>query len=100
MPDGSEYRYDVRMCAWCGSFPHKPDCKALAKNSYPVSELEVSSLTKQRLVTNQIRRETQRVIIASALEAQRNVTRVEPPDTRTEVQKRFDAIAEELKNGE
>jgi hypothetical protein len=85
------------VCAWCGSpGAHKPGCKALTA-PYPVS-----SLTVQREMTLRMREEMDRVMYGSKAggvggSATTMTTNPKPPDTRTEVQKRFDAIAEELK---
>ena len=80
-------------CVWCGSYgTHKPDCKALSRN-YPKS-----SLGTQREMTERLRSEMDRVQRAAYFVGSGTVTvKPEPPkDERTEMQKRFDAIAEEL----
>ena len=90
-------------CVWCGSYgTHKPDCKALSRN-YPKS-----SLGTQREMTERLRSEMDRVQRAAYYQGSGGTgpvgfvgpaatARPEPPkDERTELQKRFDAIAEEL----
>ena len=87
-------------CAWCGSTgAHKPDCKALSRN-YPRTSLSV-----QREMTQQLRAEMDKVEARAYTEG-RIVqpssfggvyrTKEPPKDERTDLQKRFDAIAEEL----
>lgn len=96
-------------CVWCGSYgTHKPDCKALSRN-YPKS-----SLGTQREMTERLRSEMDRQTARTYYQGSgaggnggpgvagvAGVTmKPEPPkDERTELQKRFDAIAEELKDG-
>jgi hypothetical protein len=83
----------VMECAWCGGYgTHKPDCKALSRN-YPKT-----SLGTQREMTQRLRTEMdQKVERAYYRGSGRVTTTVEPPkDVRTDLQKRFDAIAEEL----
>lgn len=90
-------------CVWCGSYgAHKPDCKALSRN------YSKSSLSVQREMTERIRSQMDQVestIYRGAAAAVKYrgaavIAKPEPPkDMRTEMQKRFDAIAEELENG-
>ena len=93
-PDNQDYA--LMECVWCGSYgTHKPDCKALSRN-YPKS-----SLGTQREMTQRLRFEMDRVETAAYYQGSGRVTvrpaKSEPPkDVRTEMQKRFDAIAEEL----
>jgi hypothetical protein len=91
--DGAMYE-----CAWCGSAgAHKPDCKALSRN-YPRT-----SLGTQRAMTEALRAEMDRTVESTYYQGSRATARPprlpkpEPPkDVRTDMQKRFDAIAEEL----
>jgi hypothetical protein len=95
--------YGDLLCAWCGSNPHKPDCKALSRNYG-------TSLDRQRSTTDRIREEMRRDLDRQAestmkgyspagLPRSTTLTKEPPKDERTEVQKRFDAIAEELEDG-
>jgi hypothetical protein len=87
-------------CAYCGSFgAHKPDCKSLARN-YPKYEPR-SSLGTQRAKTAALRDEMTRSFTGGLSDrTQRARVTDEPPeDDRTEMQRRFDAIAEELEDG-
>lgn len=97
---GSDGYFGPASCAWCGSYPHKPDCTALARN-YPRT-----SLSTQRAMTEALRaeidRKVERTYYQGSWESKKSATPVrpakpEPPkDVRTDMQKRFDAIAEEL----
>ena len=103
-PDGyNDQGGPLMECVWCGSYgTHKPDCKALSRN-YPKS-----SLGTQREMTERLRSEMDRVQRAAYYQGSGGTgpvgfvgpaatARPEPPkDERTELQKRFDAIAEEL----
>ena len=96
-----EYYTGRPQCAWCGSTgTHKPGCKALDRGvERKLSRNYVeSSLTVQRKMTAQLRDEME----AMSENVLRGVAVSDDSrkDTRTEVQKRFDAIAEELDDGE
>jgi hypothetical protein len=84
----------VMECAWCGSYgAHKPDCKALSRN-YPRT-----SLRTQRDMTAMLRAEMDQKVERTYYKGAAAAVTVkpEPPkDVRTDLQKRFDAIAEEL----
>ena len=95
----SQQDYAVMECVWCGSYgAHKPDCKALSRN-YPKS-----SLSTQREMTRQLRAEMDQKVERTYYEGDWNARSSPrqspmpspPKDTRTDLQKRFDAIAEEL----
>ena len=95
-PSYSALEDTAMECVWCGGYgSHKPDCKALSRN-YPVR----SSLSTQREMTQRLRSEMDRVETATYYRGSGMVTRTtvapEPKDERTDLQKRFDAIAEEL----
>ena len=90
-------------CVWCGSAGmHKPNCKALSQN-YPRS-----SLGTQREMTERIRAEMAQSVGRGYYQGGRGYSQgttmatvkpapsSPPKDVRTEMQKRFDAIAEEL----
>jgi hypothetical protein len=90
-------------CVWCGGGigpgGHQPDCKALSRN-YPRT-----SLGAQRDMTKQLRAEMDKTVERAYYQgssirlpmAEPKPPKSEPPkDVRTEMQKRFDAIAEEL----
>ena len=80
--------FNPGSCAWCGSVgAHKADCKALARN-YPRSSLSV-----QRDMTARIREEMEQTMYRGS---PKPTVEPAPKDTRTDVQKRFAAIAEEL----
>ena len=90
---GETLMYDSGECAWCGSSGiHKPNCQALAQNYPKVSRGD------QREMRERIRTELAQPPAARNYYVGRGtVTIPEPPkDLRTEMQKRFDAIAEEL----
>ena len=84
-------------CVWCGSTGiHKPDCKALSRN------WSKSSLSTQREMTQRLRSEMDRTVERAYYQgtgspSPSKLAKPEPPkDERTDLQKRFDAIAEEL----
>ena len=97
----SQRDYAVMECVWCGSYgAHKPDCKALSRN-YPRS-----SLGTQREMTERLRAEMDRTVertyyqgswaTGGAAKRAKLEKPAPPKDVRTDLQKRFDAIAEEL----
>ena len=87
-------------CAWCGAAiggDHQPDCKSLSRN-YAASRkpkrrtpAPADPMPPRRPPLYQRKRRS----YGTAPEVDS-----EPADKRTEVQKRFAAIAEELKDGE
>jgi hypothetical protein len=93
----SQQDYAAMECVWCGGYgTHKPDCKAPSRN-YPRT-----SLSTQRDMTNRLRLEMDRTVErayynGSGSPSPSKLSKPEPPkDERTDLQKRFDAIAEEL----
>jgi len=87
--------FGIAVCAYCGSSSgHKAGCASLSRNYG-------SSLQTQRAMTDRLREEMDRNIDgAQPTRAQLMEERpVEPKDERTDVQKRFAAIAEELEDG-
>jgi hypothetical protein len=92
----SQQDYAAMECVWCGGYgTHKPDCKALSRNYPP------SSLRTQRDMTERLRVEmdqtVERAYYRGSSASPQVIAKPEPPkDVRTDLQKRFDAIAEEL----
>ena len=90
-------------CAWCGGIgrEHKSDCKALYRKYK-------TSLDVQREMTERLRAETnapqswwitnKKITVSGDVPPQKVAVVQSSKDTRTEVQKRFAAIAEELIN--
>ena len=93
----SQQDYATMECVWCGGYgTHKPDCKALSRN-YPRSSLSI-----QREMTQRLRSEMDKTVERTYYEGDWNARSsprlppTPPKDERTDLQKRFDAIAEEL----
>lgn len=93
--------YGNGCCPWCGGGGrggHDPKCQVFSDNWK-------NSLDTQREVTRLLRKELgQETQPTNTVRAQRftpySVEEPPPEDKRTEVQKRFDAIAEEIAGGD